>query len=83
MNRIETLDELKTVDRQVIRQYVAWLMGQDIARPSVNRKLSALRSFYKFLLREGILEKSPIPVNTHGRRGERSSSARTSCLTSR
>jgi site-specific recombinase XerD len=69
----DTLEDFKNIDRQVIRQYVTWLMDQKVAKPSINRKLSAIRSFYKFLLREQVLSRSPIPVNTHGRRGERSS----------
>ena len=52
---------------------MAWLMDQGIDKSSMSRKLSAIRSFYRFLLNEGILQKSPIPINASGRKGERSS----------
>jgi tyrosine recombinase XerC len=65
--------DFKDVDKQTIRDYLAWLMEKDIDKSSLSRKLSAIRSFYRFLLREGILGKSPILVNASGRKGERSS----------
>lgn len=43
----------KQVDTQLVRRWVAWMMERGCAPNSVNRSLSALRSFYKFLLREG------------------------------
>jgi integrase/recombinase XerC len=61
------------IDRQLIRSYVAWLSNNHIANSSINRRLSALRSFYKFLLSEGKVETSPIPVATHQRNSPRSS----------
>jgi len=61
------------IDRQLVRRYVAWLSGNHIASSSINRRLSALRSFYKFLLSEGKVETSPIPVATHQRNSPRSS----------
>ncbi|MBP1706766.1 MAG: xerC [Chloroflexi bacterium] len=65
--------DFKDVDKQTIRDYLTWLVQQGIDKSSLSRKLSAIRSFYRFLLREGILVKSPIPVNASGRKGERSS----------
>src|SRR5512136_1060200 len=65
--------DFKDVDKQTIRDYLSWLVQQDIDKSSLSRKLSAIRSFYRFLLREGILMKSPIPINASGRKGERSS----------
>lgn len=42
-----------------VRSYLAELNSHDYARRSVARKLSAMRSFYLYLLREGIVEVSP------------------------
>jgi site-specific recombinase XerD len=61
------------INREFIREYIAWLVENGIASASVNRRLSALRSLYKFLLIEGIVESSPIPVGTHQRKSPRSS----------
>jgi integrase/recombinase XerC len=47
------------VDHHLIRQWVISLMDQGITATSVKRKLSTLRSLYKFLLREGVMKKNP------------------------
>lgn len=41
------------------RHFVAELSMQGDKTTSINRKLSGLRSFYRFLIQEGILEKDP------------------------
>ncbi len=60
---------LKTIDNSVdflsltsdhIRQWVVQLGGEGMSARSVNRKISALKSFYKFLMRDGIVKKSPV-----------------------
>jgi site-specific recombinase XerD len=67
---ITTADDLEKIDRNLIREYVSWLMARGIVKASIARKLSAIRSFYRFLLLEEIVEKSPLPVSR--KRGERS-----------
>jgi site-specific recombinase XerD len=67
------IDDFQLVDKQTIRDYLAWLIKRDIQRSSLSRKLSAIRSFYRFLLKEGIISTCPIPINASGRKGERSS----------
>jgi len=47
-------------DRQAIRAYLASLWQKGIARGSVRRILSALRSFYDFQVRENHLAASPV-----------------------
>jgi integrase/recombinase XerC len=71
--RLRQVADFKDVDKQMLRDYMAWLMGQGVDKSSMSRKLSAIRSFYRYLLNEGILQKSPIPINASGRKGERSS----------
>ena len=62
----EILDP-KEFDRHYLRRYLAWLSttarGSDggYARVSVARKLVALRSFYRFLVQEGVIATNPIP----------------------
>jgi tyrosine recombinase XerC len=70
--KLKKIDDFTKVDRQTVRDYLSWLAEQGIDKSSMSRKLSAIRSFYRFLLREGILEKSPIPISASGRKGERS-----------
>ena len=58
---------LTDMDRQTLRGYLAWLSteGRDgeqgFARVSVARKLTVLRTFYKFLVQEGLFRSTPVP----------------------
>ncbi len=54
-----------TLEQDILRQWVLTMMEQGYATRSVNRKLSALRSFYKYLLRMQIVKETP----TSGIRG--------------
>ncbi len=54
------LTSLEQVDRQIIRDYLGYLMECGIVRASVARKLSAIRSFFRYLLREGALAENPL-----------------------
>lgn len=47
------------VNAEVIREWIVSLMEKGYASTSVNRKLSALRSYYKFLLRKGEIKIDP------------------------
>ena len=58
--RLKKIDSLEKVDKQALRDYLAYLLEQGIVRASIARKLSAIRSFYRYLAREGILPKNPI-----------------------
>jgi len=68
---IESQADLDRIDKVIIREYISWLMARGIVKASIARKLSAIRSFYRFLLLEEIVAKSPLPVSR--KRGERSS----------
>lgn len=54
----ETLDFV-TVDADIIRGWGVSLMDEGYAASSVNRKLSSLRSFYRYLLREKVVSEDP------------------------
>jgi integrase/recombinase XerC len=58
--RLRKIDSLDKVDKQVLRDYLAYLLEQGVVKASIVRKLSAIRSFYRYLAREGILPKNPI-----------------------
>jgi len=58
--RTKGISSLKEVDRHVLRNYLSQLMEQGFAKASIARKLSAIRSFYRYLLREEIISTSPI-----------------------
>ena len=48
------------VSHRFVRNWIVALMEEKITPRSVNRKLSALKSFYKYLLRQGLLKVSPM-----------------------
>jgi integrase/recombinase XerC len=47
------------VDRLDLRSYLGFLTRQGLARRSLARKLSAVRSFFRWLHREGVVEANP------------------------
>jgi integrase/recombinase XerC len=50
---------LEKVDHRVLREYLGHLHEQGVQKASVARKLAALRSFFKFCVREGLLRQNP------------------------
>ena len=48
------------VDAGLVREWVVCLMDKGYASSSINRKLSSLRSFFKFLLRKGEVDADPL-----------------------
>ncbi|MDN5345142.1 MAG: integrase/recombinase XerC [Clostridia bacterium] len=50
------------VDSWLVRRFLGWLNQAGQKKSSMNRKLVALRSFYRFLLREGKVEHNPVAL---------------------
>ena len=61
------------INRELMRSYIVWLSNNHIANASINRRLSAVRSFFKFLIISGRALNSPLPVATNRRNSPRSS----------
>src|ERR1044072_6264987 len=51
--------ELSSIDHLTIREWLASLHTDQKKKSSIARKLAALRTFFQFLVREGILELNP------------------------
>jgi len=58
--RTREISSLKEVDRHVVRDYLSHLMEKGFVKASIARKLSAIRSFYRYLHREGIVPTNPL-----------------------
>jgi len=56
----EGIISLEMVDQPLLRRYLAWLLEQGKARSSIARKMSALRSFYRYLTVENIVSSNPL-----------------------
>lgn len=54
---IEDLTQVKTT---MVKSYIVHMKGEGLENRSINRKLSTLRTFYKYCLRENLVEKSPM-----------------------
>ena len=48
------------VDAELVREWIASLMGKGLASNTINRKLSSVRTYYKFLLRRGKVAVDPL-----------------------
>ncbi|MDX1445063.1 tyrosine-type recombinase/integrase [Lishizhenia sp.] len=57
---INKLEELKEVNHQSVRGWMVALIEEGISNRSVNRKLSTLRTFYKWCLKEEVVDKNPM-----------------------
>lgn len=51
--------KIEYVDRSVMRKYIVYLKKSDYSARSISRKISSVRSFFKFCLREGIIKVNP------------------------
>ena len=58
------IDSLREVDKNVLRDYLRHLMEQGLVKASIARKLSAIRSFYRYLIREEIISTSPVATTS-------------------
>lgn len=57
---VESLEELEEINHQVVRSWIVHLINEGANNRSVNRKLSSLRTFFKWLLREKIITVNPM-----------------------
>ena len=55
----------ESVDSDIVRRWMEYMMDKGNAASSVNRRLSALRSFYRYALRGNLVVKDPV----HGIQG--------------
>jgi len=53
-------ENIIAVDRKVIRAFVAEMFQQNFAKRTLARRLSSLRSFFKFCVKEQLVEKNPM-----------------------
>src|SRR5699024_11183180 len=51
----EGIEQLSDIDFQVVRLFLTRLYEQKLGRRSVSRKISSLRTYFKFMKREGFV----------------------------
>lgn len=52
--------DIQSVDVDLVRNWMVALMENGVSPRSVARKISSLRAFFKFLVKQGLLSKTPI-----------------------
>lgn len=50
------------VDHRIVRHYLSIMKEEGKQASSINRSISSLRSFYKFLFREGLVDNNPMQL---------------------
>ncbi len=60
LKEVYTIDAFARVEHLHIRSWIVDLMDQNISTRSVNRKISTLKTFFKFLLKKGEIDKNPL-----------------------
>lgn len=56
----EQVDRAEAVDHLLIRKYLAKLKTEGFAKSSIMRKVACLRSFFKYLCKQGYLPSNPV-----------------------
>lgn len=62
MNKSNEGFEFKKVTSKHVRNWIISLMEDGVSARSINRKIATLKSFYKFLMRQDIVEMSPVQL---------------------
>jgi integrase/recombinase XerC len=55
-----TLDDMSQATTPMIKSFLVQLKNEELSNRSINRMISTLKTFYKFCMREGIIDKSPM-----------------------
>jgi len=53
---------LQDISAAMVRTWLAGLKENNLTAKSINRKISTLKSFFKFLIREGLIETTPMSI---------------------
>ncbi len=56
----EGIETLEAVDHHIVRRYLAQLHERGFVKASIARKVSTVRSFYRYLMREGFISSNPL-----------------------
>ena len=51
--------DIKKIDYFILRKFLSKLSTENLKKRTISRKISTLKSFFKFLLREGIVKNNP------------------------
>jgi integrase/recombinase XerC len=55
-----SLDDIKKADHQVVRSWIVSMMDKGDTSRTVNRKITTLKTYFRFLIKEGIISENPM-----------------------
>lgn len=59
IQEVFSIDDLLTCDHNMIRSWVISLMDQNFSPATINRKISTLKAFFKFLSKNELIDRNP------------------------
>lgn len=59
LNKELEISKIEQISSLQIRSWIASLMEEGISARSINRKISSVKTYFKFLIREGVIQKNP------------------------
>lgn len=59
---IEKIERSMEIDSVMLRGFIGYLQEQGITKRTINRKLSSMRSFFKYLVKNRVINQSPVEV---------------------
>lgn len=62
LKEIEKITDVMEITSVMLRGFLISLQDNNVGKRSLNRKLSSLRSFFKFLLKNGYIKNNPVEV---------------------
>lgn len=65
------IDVLNGITNTSIRRYLAYMNGNGFSKTTIARRMSSLRSFYRFLKREGVVSANPVAGISSPKLGKR------------
>ncbi len=61
--------DLKQIDKSDIRDYISWCRANRLSSRSISRRISTLKSFFRFLLAENHIDSDPTSMIRHPKQG--------------
>jgi integrase/recombinase XerD len=65
----KAIEDLKQIDKSDIRDYISWCRVNRLSSRSISRRISTLRSFFRFLLAENHIDSDPTSMIKHPKQG--------------
>ena len=62
LKNIEKIEEASKITPVMLRGFIIALQKNEVGKRSINRKLSSLRSFFKYLMKNNLIKNNPIEI---------------------